>query len=225
MAENITAAPWELPFPSSTGEVKLGATNFKELAERLGVILKEKLAIYKAYAGPATLKTGEWADQTKNAEVFTMPAVGTANQYIVTSSSVAEAKLTTAAKFIGGGLSSSTAILTTGMVAVWQSDGTNWRLVAGAVKSEQTYGAPVNRAFSTEYEPSATREVYVVVSVTNSENLIASLGFPVLPGQKWKLGAAGGHSVSVAVGTETIGNIYLGGTAIGGVPTSTYLMR
>jgi hypothetical protein len=201
MAENVTAAPWELPFPSSTGKVSLGATDFKELAERLGVILKEKLPVYKSYAGPATLKSGEWADQTKNAEVFTMPAVGTANQYIVTSSSVAEAKLTTAAKFVGGGLSSSTAILTTGMVAVWQSDGTNWRLLAGEVKREQKWSAFTGRESSPkEYEPSATRDAEVMVTGTGLSSIqVGGVSLPytssgekstatfrVPAGQKWK---------------------------------------
>lgn len=149
--------------------MKLGATDFEELAKSVDKVFTERLAIYKAYAAGATLKSGEWADQTKNAEVFTMPAVGSANQYIVTSSAVAEAKLTTAAKFVGGGLSSSTAILTTGMVAVWQSDGTNWRLIAGEVKREGAATRPTKTKAECEagIEFSATRPASVIAGPTD----------------------------------------------------------
>lgn len=163
-----TAAPWSIIYALPVDEIKAFPAEVDQVkAERIAKIFGERLPIYKAYAAGATLKTGEWADQTKSGETFTMPAVGTANQSIVTSSSVAEAKLTTAAKFVGGGLSSSTAILTTGMVAVWQSDGTNWRLIAGEVKREEKFAAQVGRVSGTEYEPSTTRpvEVFIVAAL------------------------------------------------------------
>ena len=161
-----TAAPWSIGYPEATDEVKVYPAEGQAIAERISAIFKEKVPIYKAYAGPATLKTGEWADQGKTGETFTMPAVGTANQYIITSSTVAEAKLTTAAKFVGGGLSSSTAILTTGMVAVWMSDGTNWRLLAGEVKREQKYVTTeaTKAAAEAGVTPSATRPAFVSLS-------------------------------------------------------------
>src|SRR5258708_12777309 len=121
MAEKETS-PWKLPYPTSAGEVKLGATDFEELAEKINTLFNEKFFVWKSYAGPATLKSGEWADQTKTAETFTMPAVGTANQYIATTSAVAEAKLTTAAKFVAGRFTTSTVVLTTPMAPLWQSD-------------------------------------------------------------------------------------------------------
>ncbi len=207
MSDHETAAPWLLPYPDPTGKAKLGATDFKELAERLTAIFKEKLPIYKAYAAGATLKSGEWADQTKSGETFTFPAVGTANQCIITSSAVAEAKLTTAAKFVGGGLSSSTAILTTGMVAIWQSDGTNWRLIAGEVKQEQTYPGKTARAEATEFEPSATRRVQVTVLAIAEDgvSILGSETFLVNPGQKWKAVKRSTACYVLEVGAQQVG--------------------
>lgn len=207
-----TAAPWSIIFAIPIDEIKAFPTEVDQVkAERIAKIFGERLPIYKAYAAGATLKSGEWADQTKSGETFTMPAVGTANQYIVTSSSVAEAKLTTGAKFVGGGLSSSTAILTTGMVAVWQSDGTNWRLIAGEVKPEQAYGAQVVRTAETEYEPSASRRATVVltvrgsttgwnvlvggVTITQFNKTCETATFVCNPGQKWKIAAAVGATI------------------------------
>lgn len=144
MAENVTAAPWELPFPSATGKVSLGATDFKELAERIAKLMGEKWATIKAYAGPGTLKTGELALQGKSGETFTLPAAGTANQLIgiANTTSSGNCKVTTSggATIYGDFVINQATITLVGYQHVTlQSDGTNWLIVAGEPKREQVY--------------------------------------------------------------------------------------
>ncbi len=133
MAEKLTAAPWELPYPTSVGEVKLGAKDFEELAERTTAIFKEKVLIVKKYATSETLKSGELAVQEKSGETFTLPAVGTANQIIGIFSAALQINVTAAANIIGDGVNKASVKLAERQHVVLQSNGTNWMIVAGTI--------------------------------------------------------------------------------------------
>lgn len=88
------------------------------------------------------------------------------------------------------------------------ADGSNWLIIAGEPKRTQTYGTEESAVAGTEYEPSATRPVYVFLSVslhaTSTGHLtvggltmgfwesaganasVITTGFMINPGQKWK---------------------------------------
>lgn len=94
-----------------------------------------------------------------------------------------------------------------------QCNGTNWDILSGEVKREQEYAAgPTSRTAGVEYEPSATRLVYVTLCVSSTsektmafrvkvnareaftraqvaaipaEKSTVPVGFPCPPGQKW----------------------------------------
>jgi len=93
-------------------------------------------------------------------------------------------------------------------------DGTNWYIIAGEPKREQKYEAFVERVAGTEYEPSATRPVFVSVfaQVKGGNNIGITVGgvemagpgpvegaskadqsitFICPPGQKWKSSVTG----------------------------------
>jgi hypothetical protein len=95
--------------------------------------------------------------------------------------------------------------VTTGMVAVWQSDGTNWRLIAGSVKPEAVYTPNNPKAFTkaeaeTGEIPSATRPAVVILrssawgatAVTIGAVTLAvmegngALTMETQPGERWK---------------------------------------
>src|SRR2546430_2689968 len=135
--ENVTA-PWSLPFPSSVGEVKKGATDFEELAVKINTLFNEKFLVFKSYAGPATLKAGELAEQTKTGETFTLPAV-TANQIIGVWCGTASCKITTSGgAFIYGDFVEKlgTITLTQNQHVILQSDGASWKIASGEPKRE-----------------------------------------------------------------------------------------
>jgi hypothetical protein len=178
MAEHETAAPWKLPYPDPLGEFKLGATNFKELAERLTTILAEKLLIVKSYAAAAALKAGELAEQTKAGETFTLPAATTANQIIGVFCSATSCKITTSGgafiigDFITAASKTATITLLEGQHVVLQSNGTNWLIIAGEPKREAPY---VLKSLSKAEgeggaEPSATRPALVTFAAKQEEN-------------------------------------------------------
>jgi hypothetical protein len=143
-----------------------------------------RLTSYKAYAGPATLASGELAVQNKSGETFTLPAVGTANQVIeaVCGSGATSAKVTTSggALIYGAGFVAAAATigLTSNQTVRLQSNGTAWIITGGEPKRETSYTAPTARVMGTEYEPSAARDVQVSVYIEGSA-LNESLGMLV----------------------------------------------
>jgi hypothetical protein len=157
MPENETAAPAKLPYPSSTGEVKLGATDFKELAEKANTFLKEHTLIYKARAASYNAESGELGFQESNGKTVTLPSAATANQIIGVFSNVAETKITTAggAKIYGGGwIGETTIILSTYESVILQSNGTNWLVVSlPAVAVCLTAAVTVSTTTGVAYKP------------------------------------------------------------------------
>src|ERR1700694_158676 len=206
---------WKIPFAQATDEVKLFPSAVDQpKAERVDVILAEKIFTLKTWAGPGTLKTGELATQETAGATFTLPAATGANQRMGVACKASSCKLTTSGgaflwgKWITLASKTATVELTEGMFGVFRSDGANW-LVTDDVKSGQTYSAKVERVYGTEYEPSASRPATVVVTISGSgaasvfvagtevgkcvagagEN--QSLAILVNPGQKWKATGSG----------------------------------
>lgn len=212
-----TTSPWALPYPTSVGEVKNGATNIEELAVKLNTTFNEKFLVFKTYAAGATLKSGEYAIQTKNGETFTLPSAATANQIIgVLASGITEAKVTTSggAVIYGAYVSPGVATikLASAQTVILQSDGTNWLIVAGEPKREQKYSAV--EAFSqAEGEagitPSATRPATIVMWLElEAAPKLGGRGMPIVPakgavtykvnpGQAVVVKSAGTYSIQV----------------------------
>jgi hypothetical protein len=217
MPDHETAAPWLLPYPDPTGKAKLGAVDFKELAERLTAIFKEKILIFKSYTGSATLKSGEFAEQAKAGETFTLPAATTANQMIGVYNVVAGTpiKVTTSggALIFGDFLTGVATIqLTVYQHVIFQSVGGNWLIIAGEPKNEAAYASKGYSKAQVEagVEPSASRRALVTilgviasgeVVVTGGESTASkftttsSATVLVPAGQKWK------STVEVTTGT------------------------
>jgi hypothetical protein len=206
---NKTAAPWEIPYPEAADEIKIYPALSKELAERIALMLKEHIPIYKSYAGPATLKSGEWAQQTKAGETFTMPAIATVNQLIsVSNGSEGEVKITTSGgalifgDFINPG--KATIVLAAGQHVILQSTGVTWYIMAGEPKRTQQYQTKTYTKAEAEagVELSATRPS--LVNLQNKGGVGAELIIEpsgqhagintagnvtsvwVQPGEKWK---------------------------------------
>src|ERR1035437_5591603 len=98
MQETETGLPAKRPFPSATGEVKLGAEDFKELAEKANTFLKEHTLIYKSHNASYEATSGELGFQEKNGATTTLPSAATANQIIgIFAGTAVNAKITTTA--------------------------------------------------------------------------------------------------------------------------------
>jgi hypothetical protein len=186
MAEHETAAPWLLPYPDPTGKAKLGALNFKELAERLTAIFKERFLSIATHAASYAAVSGELGVQEKAGETTTLPAATTKDRIVGVFCKAASCKITTSGgAFIQGDfitIASKTATITLleGQHVILQSDGTNWLIIAGEPLRAAKYSAL--EAFAplaagqkvTWTNPSATREAWV--NLTVSCNASASFG-------------------------------------------------
>jgi hypothetical protein len=167
-AENTTASPWSMPFPSSTGEVKKGATDIQELAERITTYLKERLLLVSEHGSSFAAASGELVKCTA-AITVTLPAVA-ANAVVGVLANGHEVKVGAGSALIYGDfITGSTPITLLGYQHVLLvSDGTNWFIVAGEPLKADVYTALTSRTIATEYEPSATRPTYVKVTYTFS---------------------------------------------------------
>lgn len=158
-------------------------------------------------AAAVTAASGELVIMQKDASVLTLPEP-TANRIVgaVCSSpavtiKVAPAKAAT--KVYGGFVElASNLTLTTWQIVVLEGDGTNWAIISGEPKREQTYGAEttsVKGVAEAGVEPSATRPAYVVLSTAGvvevggvkvaSPGATGSTGYYIPPGVKWKSNA------------------------------------
>jgi hypothetical protein len=177
MAEKTTAAPFELPYPTSAGEVKNGATDIEELAARLATVFKEHVLVINKRAASYEAASGELGELTKTAQTVTLPNVATANQIIGVFSTVAETKITTVAKIYGDFVEGASGIiLTTNQHVVLQSNGANWFIIAGEPRRETAYVA--QKAFaSAESLPAAafTRPASVLVEAAGALELEGSM--------------------------------------------------
>ncbi len=165
MAEKLTAAPWEIPYPTSAGEVKLGATDMEEMAERVTTIFKEKVLVPKARAASYEAASGELGIQSSAGATTTLPAA-TTGRIIGLACTASSCKVTTSggAEIWAGAVKAATLTLTKGMSGVLYAEGTNW-VYRGEYKNEAAFGAQVERAWESENEPSASRETEVILEV------------------------------------------------------------
>lgn len=182
-----TTSPWGLPYPSGVGRVNLGATDFNELATRLNTVFNEKFLVVKTSAVEITAKAGELVEMTA-AGTVNLPKAAAANTIVGVFAQKGEVtvKTTSAEKIVGGALPEAGTSITlgTGQFAVVQYDGTRYLVVAGVpkeyigdtqvvkgralIETENAYGAQVSRTSETEYEPSATRSTFVVLTGNSS---------------------------------------------------------
>lgn len=164
MSDHETAAPWLLPYPDPTGNIKLGATNFKELADRLTTIFKERFLSIVTHAAAYTAVSGELGVQEKAGETTTLPAATTKDRIVGVWCKATSCKITTSGgafiigDFITAASKTATITLLEGQHVILQSAGTNWLIVAGESKREQPYSArsevPIN---TVETNPSSVR--------------------------------------------------------------------
>lgn len=200
-AEKETAAPWLMPYPTSNGEVKLGATNMQEISERATKLFKERLLTLAEHGGSFTAASGELVKATGGITV-TLPAAA-ANATVGVLANNHEVKIGAGAALIYGDfITGITPITLVGYQhVILQSDGTNWFIIAGESKREVTYEAIVGRTAETEYEPSPTRPAYVALEGTGLANVRvggvkiissasaaekSSFSFICPAGQKWQ---------------------------------------
>lgn len=202
---------FKLPYPTSAGEVKAGATDFEELAVKVDTVLKEHVLIYKNRAASYEAKTGELGFQESTGKTVTLPSAATANQIIgVFAGTGVEAKITTTggAFIFGDFLKAETATitLTEFQHVILQSGGGEWFIIAGEPKREQEYGivTTYTKAEAEEaHTPSTTRPTRVLLSSAVACSLtitlgahtrilenVLSIGFTSLPGGKWSANQA-----------------------------------
>jgi hypothetical protein len=186
-----------------------GTTNIKPtsiLESNLATALQEKFTnrLGLAVEKPAGSETGESEKlyQMKNGKTLTLPAA-TLNRIVGVFALEAEAKVKTAAGVIKGDFfSGGTAVLTENQHLLLIADGTNWMIVAGEPKREQTYTA--NKVFSKAeceagVEVSATRPAHVQLENIGSASTLNVGGASMAliqasetrtvylnPGQTWK---------------------------------------
>jgi hypothetical protein len=170
-AENETAAPWKMPYPSSTGEVKKGATDIQELAERVTSVLKERLTTISEHGTSFTAASGELIKCTA-AITVTLPSVA-ANATVGILANAHEIKVGSgSAKIYGDFVEGVTSITLVGYQhVVLVSDGTNWFILAGEPKREQVYSAQSISLGSEYYGNLATSEAPTRPALLSVEGL------------------------------------------------------
>lgn len=179
-----------IKFAQGIDEVKKFPAEVSEPgAKTIDKYLEEHTLTFKAYNGPATLKTGELAVQEKSGETFTLPSAATANFVVevfcwttATSCKIATAGgATIEGDFISA---ASTITLTTRQHVTLRSTGTNtWLIVSGEPKRTAVWEASVIRESELEYEPSGAREVEVILQASASPVENVTVGGVVIAGK------------------------------------------
>lgn len=208
-----TAAPWEILYAIATDEIKAFPAEVDQVkAERVAKLFGEHVLTIATHAASYEGKSGELGIQESAAKTTTLPLAATKDQILAVACKASSCKVTTSGgafiygKWLTLAGKTATVTLTEGMVAFFQSDGTNW-VLWGDVLNENKYTAQVGRAFETEFEPSASREALVVLEISSPSGAFAPLfvggvqitelntvagGRATYPfvcpaGQKWKL--------------------------------------
>ena len=174
-AENTTASPWLLPWPSPVGKVKLGSVDFQELAERTTTIFKERLITIAEHGSSFTAASGELVKCTAGITV-TLPSP-TANATVGVLANNYSSEITAgSAKIYGDFVEGATKVKLVGYQhLLLQSDGTNWFIIAGEPKREATYAVRVTHtkaAMEAGWVPSATRDAFVLFCTALPESEI-----------------------------------------------------
>lgn len=156
----------------ANGEVGTGNIEAGSVTEGMLVTaVQEKLGgtifglAHKASAISASVANGELLEMTGATTTATLPAA-TKGRVCGVYAAAAGIKVKTAAGVIAGDFitGQATIQLELNQHVVLEAEGTNWRIIAGEPKREQVYGTLVEREGFTEYEPSATRATFVVLS-------------------------------------------------------------
>jgi hypothetical protein len=191
------------------GTSNIAAGNVTEAM--LATAVQEKLTsltgiVYATSAVSLEGVSGKLYKMTVGATTLTLPAP-TVNRLIGVYSSNGCKVTASSGKIYGDFISpgQTTVELSSDQHLLVFADGSNWLIIAGEAKREQTYGAQVARVKNTLYEPSASRPTLVVLEVATGgpaeilvggvvialEAKIGSINTFICPaGVKWELKAA-----------------------------------
>lgn len=202
----------------ANGEVGTGNIEANSVTEAMLVTaVQEKLGgtifglAHKASAISASVANGELLEMTGTTTTATLPTA-TKGRVCGVYAAAAGIKIKTAAGVIAGDFitGQATIQLELNQHVVLEAEGTNWRIIAGEPKREQTYSAEASATSEIENETSATRPALVVgrtfgsstaqgevfvggVKITTADNVGGSIPitFLVPPGVKWKVTLTG----------------------------------
>ncbi len=159
-----------------TSNIKLESVNENNLSAAVQVLLNKAaagLTVVKQ-AGSTTGTSGNFYLMETNATTLELPLPTIGRMVgVATKNTVAESKMKTnagIAKIFGDYLKATgveTATLTENQHMIVVADGTNWRVISGEAKREQTYGARVERAVG-KFTPSTVRPVQVSVELVGA---------------------------------------------------------
>jgi limonene-1,2-epoxide hydrolase len=189
-----------------------GAISESKLSEAVQVLLGKTVSglTFKESKVSMTAANGELVLMVTTGTTLTLPTP-TANRVIgVFAGEGAKIEVRAVGASIIGDFENTThATLLSQQHLMLQADGSNWLIIAGEPMRESPYSTKVERTQNVEYEVSARREAYVILSTpfagsfkvyvggvfvgylwakteTSGESEGASLGFPVGAGEKWK---------------------------------------
>jgi hypothetical protein len=171
-----TTTNYAITFSEAADEVKAFPGEVSSPgAKTIDKVLTEKLLKVKGRAASYEATSGELGECTK-AITVTLPSAAVANQVIGVVAAPAVATELTGITTSGGAkiygdfiVGEATIKLAQAQHVVLQSDGTNWKIIAGEPKREQEYkGIKAVTKVEAEagIEPSATRPGYVVILVS-----------------------------------------------------------
>ncbi len=192
-----------------------GATNIKaasieeaNLTAALVTLINTKSAFaltnVKKNEATFTIASGEFVLMEKEGSEVKLPTA-TANRivgiYCVGAAKSITVKAPVVKTITGDFIEEQTTItLTSIQHVILQADGTNWRIIAGEPKREQTYGVETIREHEVEYEASAIRPTLVIFSAPEAAAVIrvggvaiaeiptnGSTSFICPPGVKYKV--------------------------------------
>ncbi len=208
--------------PSATTKGRLYfATDTKALSWDTGTAWEAIGALsFESHSGLVAVKDGQFMEQTKEGAANELPAPGKGKIVGVWAAKSCTIAATAGAKIFGDFLSSAGVTnLSLGegqhVVLMANAAGTGWLIVSGEPKREATYSR-IERAEGTEYEPSATQRMHVLLEMTtgssaasaeifvNGERIAGlscgtfsetSVGLVINPGQKWRIKMNSGGGV------------------------------
>ncbi len=223
---------YKLPYPDPNGLITNGPKDFEELAKTVDTALAHSTLLWAAQAGSGTAKSGQLLQMTAPGTVsLPAPAVN-AIVGVFCSEVASPSKVSSVA---GGGViawtggTGQTLTLLTKQFVLLQGNGTDWLLIAGAPKLEQSYvyqGYTQAEAVAGA-EPSAVRPAAVTLSISPKIEWVSlfvevngvivatmetrattpsviPIAIPFVPaGQKWRIKVLNGSLVAGAGAVQT----------------------
>jgi hypothetical protein len=190
------------------------ATAFREAINANAALLEAPM-LTAVHAASFAGKTGELAMVTATATDTLPAAAANAIHGVFTTAGTTTINAAGAAKIYGDFINAAASIhLLANQHVILQSDGTNWFIIAGEPKQEQTYGARTARALATAFTPNATRPTQVVIDLS----LEPTPGF----GKNAKVFVNGGLVTELFAGGHTVESGYRMSTSFVVPPGQTW---